>query len=139
MEISFDKFGYPEERSLVEIENIILPKDKSAWESFICKVLDTIVEAWSYPERAGKKDGFYVFSTTGWSRNERLISAFLRSQLSLVVDWQKLKWGFYVIAVSKKARKILANKVDSFVNEMWSIVRPLRNRKLKKNERRKRL
>jgi len=135
MEISFDKFGYPEERSLVEIENIILPKEQSAWEMFICKVLDAIVEAWSYPDRVGKKDGLYVFSTAGWSGNERLISAFLRSQLSLVVDWQKLKRGFYVIAVSKEARKILANKVDFFINEMWAIVRPLRNRKLK-NERR---
>jgi len=124
MKISFDKFGKPEEQSLMEIENIKLPKEPSTWEDFICEVLDAIAEAWSYSERVSKKDGLYVFSTAGWSGNEKLISAFLRSVLSLTVDWERLSGGFYVIAVSEKARKILAEKVDSFVIQMWDEVRP---------------
>ena len=120
--INFSEYGRITEKSLMIIRNLPLSEDldENEREEIVTEVLDTIAGVWSRGKYR-KKNGLYVFMADN-SNDEKLIMAFLESDLAWVFDWQTLGGDFYVIAVTKEAKKLLRDAVRRFRNEILELV-----------------
>jgi hypothetical protein len=122
-EILFTPSGYPDDSCLDAIRNYdISTKDLDTIEKVLKIVLDAIVRAWQFEDRAKTKDGLYVFSTGGWSGHEDILSAFEESKLSMLAMRERMTGGFFIYAITPQAMKQLHSVRQTFIDTVWNLV-----------------
>jgi hypothetical protein len=122
-EIRFTPDGYPDDSCLDAIRYYdISTKDLDTIEKVLKIVLDAIVRAWQFEDRAKTKDGLYVFSTGGWSGHEDILQAFEESKLSMLALRERISGGLFVYAITPQAMKKLQQVREKFTDTVWKLV-----------------
>ena len=112
------KANYPTDEQLDRIKN---------WDfNDVEGCLRYIKDLWNiHYGRCGEGNGFFVFTTGGWSGNEALLSALEESLVWSVIHWDSLylSGGLLIIAINDKASKQLEKLKDKIKKWAWKKVK----------------
>lgn len=113
-EPSFDRDGYPTDQTLQVI---------TEWDYHdLPGLMAYIAKAWKYPNWAREvRPGRWVFSTGGWSGNEKLMSALRSNEYFSGLAWCHLyvAGGLWIFAISPEARQELDQMEEQITKWAW--------------------